>query len=147
MPLSLPPVHAMFFASIPLFLLFASVTIAVPILEGRQAAVSALSTADIASYKPYTYYAAAAHCPPASTLAWNCGASCSANAEFKPIASGGDGALTQYCRTIYGRIVCSRRIPGKRFFEILPSDYRRQIHFETVGLETIPGHQFFRQNS
>lgn len=86
----------MFFASIPLFLLFASVTIAVPILEGRQAAVSALSTADIASYKPYTYYAAAAHCPPASTIAWNCGASCSANAEFKPIASGGDGALTQY---------------------------------------------------
>jgi hypothetical protein len=32
-----------------------------------------LSTAEIASYKPYTFYAAVPGCGPQSILAWNCG--------------------------------------------------------------------------
>ncbi|PPQ85402.1 hypothetical protein CVT25_006398 [Psilocybe cyanescens] len=67
---------------------------AVPVLESR--ATSTLSAATIASYKPYTYYASAAYCNPAATLAWNCGTNCAKNANFKPIASGGNGGLIQY---------------------------------------------------
>jgi hypothetical protein len=55
--------------------------------------VTALTRAQIASYKPYTYYAAAAYCQPAATLAWNCGNNCAANANFKSVASGGGGLL------------------------------------------------------
>ncbi len=43
-----------------------------PILESRQS-VTAVSTTVVTSYKPYTYYAAAGYCKPATTLAWNCG--------------------------------------------------------------------------
>lgn len=46
-----------------------------PILETRDA-VSTLSSAQISSYKPYTYYAATGYCTPATTLAWNCGSEC-----------------------------------------------------------------------
>lgn len=57
----------------------------------------ALTAAQVASFKPYTYYAAAAYCAPAKTLAWNCGSNCDANrVSFTPIASGGNGAATQY---------------------------------------------------
>ncbi|TFK48454.1 lipase [Heliocybe sulcata] len=68
---------------------------AAPAFEKRQA-VNALPTDQIASYKPYTYYASAGYCEPAATLAWNCGANCEANPGFQPVASGGDGAATQW---------------------------------------------------
>ncbi|TFK17669.1 lipase [Coprinopsis marcescibilis] len=68
---------------------------AAPTLEARQG-VSTLTTAQVASYKPYTYYASAAYCAPANTRAWNCGRACNGNPGFQPIASGGDGAATQY---------------------------------------------------
>lgn len=55
-----------------------------------------LTAAQVAAFKPYTYYAGAAYCAPAKTIAWNCGANCNARSSFKPIASGGDGAVTQY---------------------------------------------------
>jgi len=87
--------------------LFASSAFAGPVasegnvvhLETRQS-ISALSTTQISSYKPFTYYASVAYCKPAQTLAWNCGAKCSVNSDFKPIASGGDGASVQYCGSI-----------------------------------------------
>jgi hypothetical protein len=66
-----------------------------PVLEARQS-ISTLTAAQVASYKPYTYYASTAYCAPARTLAWNCGANCNANPGFTTIASGGDGASTQY---------------------------------------------------
>jgi len=47
-------------------------TAAVPVLEARQS-ISTLSDEQVASYKPYTYYAGSAYCSPASTLAWSCG--------------------------------------------------------------------------
>ncbi|KAG5640072.1 hypothetical protein DXG03_001307, partial [Asterophora parasitica] len=67
-----------------------------PSLESRQSAVTTLTAAQVASYKPYTLYASVAYCKPAQTLAWNCGAKCNSNSGFKPVASGGDGAVTQY---------------------------------------------------
>ncbi|KIM44391.1 hypothetical protein M413DRAFT_352271 [Hebeloma cylindrosporum] len=70
-------------------------TIATPVLETRQG-ISTLSAEQVASYKPYTYYAGAAYCTPASTLAWSCGTNCNQNSGFKPIASGGNGATIQY---------------------------------------------------
>ncbi|KAJ3520580.1 hypothetical protein NMY22_g12694 [Coprinellus aureogranulatus] len=63
-------------------------------ITARQA-ITTLSTGEISAYKPYTYYAGAAYCAPARTLAWNCGIQCSENSGFVPIASGGDGAIVQ----------------------------------------------------
>jgi hypothetical protein len=47
-------------------------TVAIPVLEARQS-TSTLSDEQVVSYKPYTYYAGAAYCLPATTLAWSCG--------------------------------------------------------------------------
>ncbi|KAL0953908.1 hypothetical protein HGRIS_005074 [Hohenbuehelia grisea] len=55
-----------------------------------------LSKQEIAAYKPFTYYARAVGCGKERTLSWTCGGDCKANAKFKPIASGGDGARTQF---------------------------------------------------
>ena len=68
-----------------------------PEIESRQA-ITTLSAAQIASFKPFTHYASTAYCKPAQTLTWSCGANCNANPGFKPIASGGDGDLTQFCK-------------------------------------------------
>ena len=70
--------------------------LAAPRLQARQS-ITALGTTAIESFKPYTFFASAAYCQPAATLAWNCGANCQANPTFKPIASGGDGDGTQFC--------------------------------------------------
>ncbi|KAF9466202.1 lipase class 3 family protein [Collybia nuda] len=77
------------------FLLGALLVDATPILEARQS-FSTLSTAEIAAFKPFTFYASTAYCQPAQTLAWTCGANCDANPTFKPIASGGDGTAVQF---------------------------------------------------
>ncbi|KAF5379409.1 hypothetical protein D9615_006490 [Tricholomella constricta] len=68
---------------------------AAPSLVGRQS-ISTLTAAQVAAFKPYTHYASTAACKPANTLAWNCGANCNANPTFRPVASGGDGAITQF---------------------------------------------------
>jgi len=73
----------------------ASAAWAAPALESRQS-ITALSTSQISSFTPFTFYASAAYCQPANTLAWNCGANCQANPSFHPIASGGDGDETQF---------------------------------------------------
>ncbi|OBZ72588.1 Lipase [Grifola frondosa] len=66
-----------------------------PVVKARQA-ITALSQTQISSFKPYTHYASTAYCQPAATLAWNCGVNCQANPAFKPVASGGDGDVTQF---------------------------------------------------
>ena len=38
--------------------------------------VTVLSSAEVSSYKPYTYFAKAAYCTPAQTLSWSCGGAC-----------------------------------------------------------------------
>ncbi|KAI0667850.1 lipase [Trametes maxima] len=69
--------------------------LALPAALKRQG-ITALAQSQIAAFRPYTHYASTAYCKPATTLAWNCGANCDANPGFVPIASGGDGSLTQY---------------------------------------------------
>ncbi|KAJ7230654.1 Alpha/Beta hydrolase protein [Mycena pura] len=78
-----------------IFLTLASVASAAPSLVARQA-ITSLTAANIASFKPFTFYAAAAYCSPTSTLAWDCGTNCAANPTFQPIASGGDGDAIQF---------------------------------------------------
>ncbi|TEB21978.1 lipase [Coprinellus micaceus] len=73
----------------------APAAVLVPVLEARQS-ITTLSATEVTGYKPYSWYAATAYCPPAKTLAWNCGTKCTSNSGFAPIASGGDGAVTQY---------------------------------------------------
>ncbi|KAJ6581033.1 lipase [Mycena capillaripes] len=58
--------------------------------------ITALSKAQVAAYRPYTFFAGTGYCPPNSTLTWSCGANCLANPDFKPVASGGDGESVQY---------------------------------------------------
>ncbi|KAF5352086.1 hypothetical protein D9758_009374 [Tetrapyrgos nigripes] len=58
--------------------------------------ITTLATAQISSFKPFTFFAAAGYCNPSTTLAWNCGANCNANADFIPVASGGDGGSVQF---------------------------------------------------
>ncbi|KAI0258631.1 lipase [Gloeopeniophorella convolvens] len=63
--------------------------------QGGQA-ITTLSPAQVAAFKPFTYFASAAYCSPSTTLTWTCGSDCSANPGFHPVASGGDGGGTQY---------------------------------------------------
>ena len=70
--------------------------LAAPTLDAR-ASITALSTTQISSFKPFTHYASTAYCNPSTTLTWSCGANCQANPTFEPIASGGDGSGTQFC--------------------------------------------------
>ena len=86
-------------------------------VTNRQA-ITTLSSAEIETYKPYTFYAATAYCQPSLTLSWSCGGlcwgrsiyfgtseliftttpdKCTGNPTFKPYASGGDGSAVQYC--------------------------------------------------
>ncbi|CAK5278144.1 unnamed protein product [Mycena citricolor] len=69
---------------------------ATPLAERQATSITALSQAQIDFFTPYSYYAAAAYCPPQDTLAWNCTVDCLANPGFKPLASGGDGNGVQY---------------------------------------------------
>lgn len=77
-------------------LLFSAPAFALPSsLQARQA-ITALTSAQISAFKPYTYYASTGYCLASQTIAWDCGADCQANADFKPITSGGDGNDTPY---------------------------------------------------
>ncbi|KAF5316578.1 hypothetical protein D9619_006734 [Psilocybe cf. subviscida] len=96
----------------------------VPLEALEERATSTLSASTVSAYKPYTYYASTAHCKPANTLAWNCGANCNKNPVFKPIASGGDGAVTQfwyvgYDSTLQSVIVAFQGTDGSKIIPIL----------------------------
>ncbi|KAF8909280.1 lipase [Gymnopilus junonius] len=62
----------------------------------RTASITALSTADITSFRPFSFYAAMAYCQPSQILAKSCGQNCDANPTFEPVASGGDGIDVQF---------------------------------------------------
>ena len=78
-----------------LSLIFSAQAASVPLTK-RQG-ISALSAAQVAGFRPYTRYASAGYCAPATTKSWTCGANCQANPTFKPVASGGDGSSVQDC--------------------------------------------------
>ncbi|KAI0353775.1 lipase [Trametes cingulata] len=80
-------------------LLFAALSLACAVAlppSGPQQPVTVLPSDQVSAFKPYSHYASAAFCPPASTLSWDCGVNCDSNPSFIPVASGGDGAVTQY---------------------------------------------------
>ncbi|KAI0792242.1 lipase [Abortiporus biennis] len=64
-------------------------------LVARQS-ITALSTSQISSFKPFTLYASTGYCNPSTTINWSCGSNCQANPTFKPVASGGDGDDVQF---------------------------------------------------
>jgi len=53
-------------------LLGAATVNASPSLNARQS-ITALTTSQIDTYTPYTYYASAGYCTNVQTLAWDCG--------------------------------------------------------------------------
>jgi len=61
-----------------------------------QGDITPLSPSEIAPFAPFTHFASTAYCNPSTTLNWTCGSNCQANADFQPVASGGDGSFTQY---------------------------------------------------
>jgi len=65
-------------------------------LHRRAATLTSLSAAQIASFKPFSFYAAMAYCEPSSILSQSCGQNCDANPTFQPVASGGDGVDVQF---------------------------------------------------
>lgn len=81
------------------------------------ASTTVVSPAQIASLKPFSFYANAGYCQPSQILNWTCGGSsfitptgynetrvnallwsvsCKANPTFQPIAAGGDGVDVQF---------------------------------------------------
>ncbi|KAH9970959.1 Alpha/Beta hydrolase protein [Lactifluus volemus] len=65
------------------------------VLVQRQA-ITTLSSTQIDAFAPFTNFASAAYCNPSTTGNWSCGANCDANPDFQPVASGGDGDITQF---------------------------------------------------
>jgi len=62
----------------------------------KRQAITPLSSSQISSYTPFTYFASAAYCSPSATIDWSCGTFCEGNPDFQPVASGGDGGKTQF---------------------------------------------------
>ncbi|KAM6497181.1 lipase class 3 family protein [Amanita muscaria] len=62
----------------------------------RRQSINSLSTPQISAFTPLSHFAAAAYCQPDVTRLWTCGADCQANADFIPVAAGGDGASVQF---------------------------------------------------
>jgi len=73
-------------------LLTAFVVHAAPALVARQS----ISSSQISSFSPFTFYASTGYCRPSTIITWTCGANCDANPGFRPVASGGDGSDVQF---------------------------------------------------
>ncbi|KAF5379874.1 hypothetical protein D9757_007206 [Collybiopsis confluens] len=58
-------------------------------VELNRRAVTPISSAELASFAPYTQFARATYCDGFQT--WTCGAACEANADFQLALAGGDG--------------------------------------------------------
>ncbi len=66
----------MLFCALVLFVIFDLARCAVAGAITERQAITALSSAQVESFKPYLLYAAAAYCPPSQTLSWSCGGPC-----------------------------------------------------------------------
>jgi len=88
----------------------------------KRQSITALTSAQIAAFKPFTHFASTAYCNPSTTINWSCGgmiiedwsgillsswrlflANCAANPDFIPVASGGDGSSVQFCELFLDR--------------------------------------------
>ncbi|KAF7986534.1 hypothetical protein HWV62_26248 [Athelia sp. TMB] len=107
----------------------------------RRASITALSTSQINAFTPYTYYASAAYCAASTTASWSCGAACSANSGFKPVASGGDGDSVQYWYVGYDASLQTVIVAhqGTDPSEILPLITDASIATENLDSTLFPG--------
>ncbi|KAI1786144.1 lipase [Ganoderma leucocontextum] len=122
--------------------LLAAQAAAFPTAVKRQTAlITALSPAQITAFRPYTHYASTGYCSPASTLAWDCGANCKANPSFEPVASGGDGDLTQFWYVGFDstlkEVIVSHQ--GTDTSELLPILTDGDIILEKLDKKLFPG--------
>lgn len=122
---------------------------------------TALSSAQVAAFKPYSYFAGAGYCAPNATIEWTCGPNCDALDGFIPTATGGDGVLVQfwfvgYYPAMKSVVVAhqgtdtSKVIPllndadfvldplNTRLFPGLPSDIRIHSGFKRIHEQSAP---------
>ncbi|KAL0953901.1 hypothetical protein HGRIS_005068 [Hohenbuehelia grisea] len=111
-----------------------------PLLDTRQS-ISVLSTATIATFKKYSFFAASAYCAPAKTLAWTCGANCNSNSGFQPVASGGDGSKTQFWYVGYDPSLKSVIVAhqGTDTSKIVPLLTDADFFFDNLSASLFPG--------
>jgi len=110
-------------------------------LEARSSP-TAISSAQINSYTPYTWYANAAYCSSIATSGtWDCGEQCNANPNFQLIASGGDGSDVQYWYVGYdpslGTIIVAHQGTDPSQFEALLTD--AEIAYSSLSSSLFPG--------
>ncbi|KAJ8454174.1 hypothetical protein ONZ45_g19406 [Pleurotus djamor] len=109
-------------------------------IESR-ASITALSSASINAFKPYSHYASTAYCQPAKTKTWTCGANCNANSGFKPIASGGDGNKIQFWYVGYDpslkTVIVAHQ--GTDFSKLVPTLTDADFFFDTLDSKLFPG--------
>ncbi|KAM5544767.1 hypothetical protein V8D89_001665 [Ganoderma adspersum] len=109
--------------------------------DSTTAAITPLSQTQIASFRPYTHYASTAFCPPNATQTWTCGRNCEANPALMPIASGGDGSLTQFWYVgfdpILGEIIVGHQ--GSDASKILPIFEDLDVIRESLDPGLFPG--------
>jgi len=100
-----------------------------------------LTAAQVAAFKPYTHYAGAAACEPAATRAWTCGRHCTARPGFTPIASGGNGATTQYWYVGYDSALQSAIVgfQGTDAAKILPLITNANFNLRSLDSALFPG--------
>ncbi|GLB41588.1 putative alpha beta-hydrolase [Lyophyllum shimeji] len=113
---------------------------AAPSLAPRQS-ISTLTPAQVAAYKPYSFYAATAYCQPANTLAWNCGGNCNSNPSFHPVASGGNGDTTQFWYVGYDSTLRSVIVAyqGTDTSKIMPIVTDGNFFLESLDSSLFPG--------
>ncbi|KAF9466209.1 lipase [Collybia nuda] len=118
----------------------AALVSAAPPLVPRQS-ITTLTAAQVAAFRPYTWYASTAGCNPANTLAWNCGTNCNANPTFKPVASGGDGSSTQFWYVGYDPALKTVVVgyQGTDVSKILPVLTDADFFLETLSTSLFPG--------
>jgi len=107
----------------------------------KRADPTVLAASAVSSYTPYTWYASAAYCSPASTLAWNCGTNCQSNPSYIPIASGGDGVVTQYWNVGYDPTLKTVIVghQGTDFSKIIPALTDANFHLSDLDSTLFPG--------
>ncbi|KAI0343321.1 lipase [Trametopsis cervina] len=114
--------------------------------------LTVLSQTQVSSFQPYAYYAAAAYCKPSAILSWSCGTNCQSK-SFHPVASGGDGVVTQYWYVGYDEALQSVIVgnEGTKPTAILPLIEDIEISLKPLSPSLFPGipssvlvHQGFR---
>ncbi|KZT25379.1 lipase [Neolentinus lepideus HHB14362 ss-1] len=122
-------------------LLLVSLALTVFAAPARRQSITTLSTTQIETYKPYTWYASTAYCAPSTTITWSCGSNCEANAGFEPVASGGDGAVIQYWYVGYDpnlkTVIVAHQ--GTDVSDIVPLLEDADIVMETLDPSLFPG--------